>query len=122
MKGEQDGWTERRERGTKGRQQNARRRRWRIIKGGREREPHHGNQQHQCSCTTTAPWPRAVNCKEADRKRWRERVEGRKNGRKKVKAMDGGSNRARDQRVGTTERLRRDACERQKGGEIERDG
>jgi len=54
--------------------------------------------------------------------RWRERVEGRKNGRKKVKAMDGGSNRARDQRVGTTERLRRDACERQKGGEIERDG
>src|SRR6218665_1860907 len=37
MKGEQDGWTERRERGTKGRQQNPRRPRGRIIKGGRER-------------------------------------------------------------------------------------
>src|SRR6218665_3401834 len=37
MKGEQDVWTERRERGTKGRQQNARRPRGRIIKGGRER-------------------------------------------------------------------------------------
>src|SRR6218665_1465997 len=54
--------------------------------------------------------------------RWRERVEGRKNGRKKVKAMDGGSNRARDQRVRTTERWRRDTCERQKEGEIDRDG
>src|SRR6218665_1239223 len=37
MKEEQDRWTERRERGTKGRQQNARRPRWRIIKRGRER-------------------------------------------------------------------------------------
>ena len=37
MKGEQVGWTERKERGTKGRQQNARRPRGRIIKGGRDR-------------------------------------------------------------------------------------
>ena len=49
-------------------------------------------------------------------------MEGRKNGRNNVKAMDGGNNRAHDQRVGTTERWTRDACERQKVGEIERDG
>src|SRR6218665_1982925 len=115
MEGEQDGWTERRERGTKGRQQNARMRRWRIIKREREREPHHVNHQHQGQLHHGLERSTARRLTE-------ERVEGRKNGRNKVKAMNGGSNRAHHQRVGTTDRWTRDVCERHKGGEIERDG
>jgi len=30
----------------------------------------------RCNCTATAPWPRAVNCKEADRRTIEETREG----------------------------------------------
>src|SRR6218665_2324540 len=119
MKGEQDGWTERGERGTKGRQQNARRR-W--VEGGGERTA------PRASTTPSATTPQLHHglgrsiARRLTEERWRKRGEGRKNGRQKVKAMDGGSNRARGHCVRTTERWRRDACERQKVGEIERDG
>src|SRR6218665_1112185 len=96
MKEEGDGWTERRERRTKGRQQNARRRRWRIIKGVRE--------SRITVINTASPLHHDLERSIAGRmteERWRERV------------------RARDQHVRTTERWKRDTCERQKEGEIE---
>src|SRR6218665_103778 len=106
-----------RERGTKGRQQNARRPRGRIIKGGRERA---ASRASTTPSATALPLHHGLERSIARRlteERWR-RV---KNGRQKVKAMDGGSNRARGHCVRATERWRRDACERQKVGEIERD-
>src|SRR6218665_133163 len=69
MKGEQDGWTERGERGTKGRQQNARRR-W--VDGGGERTASRASTTPRCNCPATALWPRTVNCKEADRRTMEE--------------------------------------------------
>src|SRR6218665_1532478 len=114
MKGEQDGWTERIEKGTKGRQQNARRPRGRIIKRGRERA---ASRASTTPGATAPPLHHGLERSIARRlteERWKKRGE-------KVKAMDGGSNRARGHRVRTTERWTRDACERQKGGEIERD-
>src|SRR6218665_2733821 len=93
-----------------------------AMGGGRRREPPFEHQQHQVHCTGPALWPRTANCKEADRRTMEETREGRKNGRQKVKAIDGGKNRARGLCVRATERWRRGACERQKGGKIERDG
>src|SRR6218665_2236709 len=118
MKGEQDGWTERGERGKKGRQQNARRR-W--VEGGGES---HLSSINNTRCTAPAlhyGLGRLI-ARRLTEERWRKRGEGRKNGRQKVKAIDGGSNRARGLCVRATERWRRGACERQKGGKIERDG
>src|SRR6218665_991261 len=107
MKGEQDGWTER---GTKGRQQNARRR-W-VDREGRRRENRISSINNtRCNYPATAPWPRAVNCKEADR-RMMEDTRGGEEERTTEGQGDGwGNNRARGHRVRTTERWRRDACE-----------
>src|SRR6218665_600753 len=108
MKEEQDGWTERRESGTKGRQQNTRRRRWRIIKGERESRITVINNTSAAAPPLHHDLERS-NARRMTEERWRGRVEGRKNGRKKVKAMNGENNRARDQCVRTTERGKRDA-------------
>src|SRR6218665_2543964 len=74
----------------------------------------------RCTCTGPVPWPRVVNC--LTEERWRKRGEGRKNGRQKVKVMDGGSHGARDLGVGWTDRWTNKAWDRQKEGEIGRDG
>src|SRR6218665_2402658 len=119
MKGEQDGLTERGERGTEGRQQNARRR-W--VEEGGERTV---SRASTTPGATAPPLHHGLGRSIARRlteERWRKRGEGRKNGRQKVKAMDGGSNRARGHCVRATERWRRGAFERQKEGEIEHDG
>src|SRR6218665_3683942 len=83
----------------------------RIIKGGRESRLSSINNT-RCNCTATAPWPRAVDCKEADRRTMEE--------------TRGGECRTHDRRSGrwmegATERVV-NACERQQGGKIERDG
>src|SRR6218665_119067 len=94
-----------------------------AMGGGRRRENRLSSINNtRCNCPATAPWPRASIARRLTEERWRNRGEGRKNGRQKVKAMDGGSNRARGHCVRATERWRRGACERQKEGEIERDG
>src|SRR6218665_650526 len=75
MKGEQDVWTERRERRTKGRQQNAKKAAGRIIKGGRERAA------FRASTTTGATAPplhhgleRSI-ARRLTEERWRKRGE-----------------------------------------------
>ena len=107
MKEEQDGWTERGER-----DERTTAKRPEAMGGGRRRETretlHHGLERSTARRLTE--------------ERWRKRGEGRKNGRQKVKVMNGGSNWARDLGVGWTDRWTNKALDRQKEGETERDG
>src|SRR6218665_2092911 len=80
MKAEQDGWTERGERGTKGRQQNAR---MRWVEGGGERT---ASRASTTLGATAPPLHHGLGRSIARRlteERWRKRGEGRKNGRQK---------------------------------------
>src|SRR6218665_600390 len=76
MKGEQDGWTERRERGTKGRQQKCPEAAGGDNKGRKRDSRLSSINNTRCNCTATAPWPRAVDCKEADRRTMEETMRG----------------------------------------------
>ena len=86
-----------RERETKGRQQNGRRR-W--VEGGGERP---ASRASTTPGETAPPLYHGLERSTAGRlseERWRKRGEGRKNGLQKVKVMDGGSHGARDLGVG----------------------
>src|SRR6218665_1424425 len=121
MKREQDGWTERRKRETKGRQQNTRRPRGRIIEGGRERA---ASRASTTPSATAPPLHHGLERSIARRlteERWRKRGEESEERTTEGQGDRWGSNRARGHCVRAAERSRRDACERQKEGEIERD-
>src|SRR6218665_1211276 len=83
-----------------------------AMGGGRRRENRLSSINNtRCNCPATHHGLGRSIARRLTEERWRKRGEGRKNGRQKVKAIDGGAT----ERVVT-------ACERQKVGEIERDG